>query len=175
MNPTNKPMVLSNRTYDILKWIAMVLLPAMATFYLALASSWNLPFPTEVAATIAALDIFLAALLGLSTSNYKVRAAHLGFSISGAFGTPDRGWILSKNWYDILTWIAQIFIPAFATLYFALSGTWHLPFAEQIVATLMSIDAFLGMVLGFSTGQFHKQAAIDCVETPAGMSPVVLK
>lgn len=175
MNNTTNSAILTNRTYDILKWVALVLLPAMATFYLALAQSWNLPFPTEVAATIAAIDVFLATLLGVSTSNYKVRAASLGFSISGAFGDPEHGWFMPKSWYDSLTWIAQILIPALAALYAALSGVWGLPYMDQVVATLMAIDTFLGMLLGFSTAQFHKQAAIDCVETPAGISPVVLK
>lgn len=166
-------MILTNKTYDALKWVTLVVLPAMAIFYLALAKSWNLPFPTEIAATIAALDAFMAALLGVSTSNYKVRAAALNFNISDAFGTPASGWILPKVWYDVLTWVAQILLPAVAALYFALAGVWHLPNSEEVVATIMAIDTFLGMLLGFSTAQFHKQSAIDCVEHPAGISPVI--
>jgi len=166
-------MILSNKVYDMLKWVTLVVLPALATFYLALSSSWNLPFPTEIAATIAALDIFLAALLGVSTSNYKVHAARVGFNITESFGFPKHGWILSKTTYDILTWVAQILLPAFAALYYALAGVWNLPYSSEVVATLVAIDTFLGMVIGFSTAQFHKQAAIDCVEHPAGMTSVI--
>ncbi len=167
-------MILSNKVYDALKWVALVLLPALATFYLALASSWNLPYPTEIGATIAALDVFLAALLGVSTSNYKVKAAVLNFNLGLVFGTPDKGWFFSKVTYDVLTWIAQILLPAISFLYYGLSGVWGLPYADQIVSTLMILDTFLGMLLGFSTGQFHKQVAIGCVEdVPAGVSNIL--
>ena len=166
-------MILSNKTYDALKWVTLVVLPAFATFYLALAQSWNLPYPGEIAASIAALDAFMAALLGVSTSNYKIHAARVGFNISESFGFPEHGWILSKGTYDILTWIAQILLPAVSFLYYGLSGVWGLPYAEQVVSTLAILDTFMGMLLGFSTSQFHKQVAIDCVEHPAGMLPVI--
>lgn len=162
-------MLFSNKTYDALKWITLVLLPALSMFYLALAKLWPLPYPTEIVATIAAIDVFLATLLGVSTSNYKVMAASLKFSISDSFGTPNYGWILSKKSYDVLTWIAQLLLPAVATLYYALAVVWHFPYPDQIVATIMAIDTFLGMLLGFSTSQFHKYVALDTIEKPAGM------
>jgi len=166
-------MILSNKRYDVLKWITLVVLPAFSTFYMALSGSWNLPFPIEVGATIAALDVFLAALLGVSTSNYKIRVATLGFNLTTIFGRPSTGWFLSKINYDVLTWVAQILLPAFAALYFALAGIWHLPFADQVVATIVALDTFLGMLLGFSTAQFHKQVAIDCIEYPAGVTNIM--
>lgn len=168
-------MILSNKVYDALKWITLVLLPALATFYLSLAQSWDLPYPIQIAATIAALDIFMAALIGVSTSNYKVRAAAIGYNITEAFGTPENGWILPKKWYDILSWTAQIFLPSFAALYFALAGTWGLPNVDRVISTVMALDVFLGMLLGFSSSQFHKQAAIDCVDHPAGMTNIISK
>lgn len=64
-------MRLSNKTYDILKWIAQILLPAVGTLYFALSKIWGLPFATEVVGTITAVDTFLGALLGISSSNYK--------------------------------------------------------------------------------------------------------
>ena len=167
-------MILSNKTYDALKWIALVLLPALSVFYLSLASSWNLPFPTEVAATIAALDVFLAALLGVSTSNYKIRIATLGFNLTDIFGLRNSGWILSKVNYDILSWVAQILLPAFAALYFALAGVWGLSNADRVVSSIMALDLFLGTLLGFSTSQFHKQVAIDSLDDyPAGVANIL--
>ncbi len=167
-------MILSNKLYDILKWVALVVLPALATFYLALANSWGLPYPTEVAATIAAVDVFLAALLGVSTSNYKIRVAELGFNLTHTFGTPDAGWYFPKVAYDVLTWVAQIFLPALAALYFALANVWGLPYSASIVATIMALDTFLGMLLGFSTAQFHKQVAIGYMEDyPAGITNIL--
>ena len=61
---------MSNRTYDILKWIAMVLLPALGTLYFALAGIWNLPMGEEIVGTITALDTFLGVLLGISAVKY---------------------------------------------------------------------------------------------------------
>lgn len=64
-------MNMSNKTYDILKWIAMYLLPAAGTLYFALASIWNLPYGEQVVGTITAVDTFLGVLLGISTSQYN--------------------------------------------------------------------------------------------------------
>lgn len=62
---------MSNKTYDILKWVAMIALPAVATLYLALASIWGLPNGEQVAGTITAIDACLGALLGISTVQYN--------------------------------------------------------------------------------------------------------
>lgn len=64
---------------------------------------------------------------------------------------------MSNKVYDILKWIAQILLPAVATLYFALASIWGLPYAEQIVGTITAIDAFLGALLGISTIQYNKK------------------
>lgn len=64
-------MRLSNNTYDILKWIAQILLPALGTLYFALSKIWGLPWSTEVVGTIAAVDTFLGALLGISSAEYN--------------------------------------------------------------------------------------------------------
>lgn len=64
-------MKLSNTVYDVLKWIALYLLPALGTLYFALAGIWNFPFGEEVVGTITALDTFLGVILGISSSQYK--------------------------------------------------------------------------------------------------------
>lgn len=64
---------------------------------------------------------------------------------------------ISNKLYDILKWIAQILLPAIATLYFALSSIWGLPYGEQIVGTITAVDAFLGVCLGVSTMQYNKE------------------
>lgn len=63
-------LVLPDKVYDILKWIAMVVLPAIGTLYFALAGIWGFPFGEEVVGTITAVDTFLGALLGISTAQY---------------------------------------------------------------------------------------------------------
>lgn len=64
-------MKLDNKTYDVLKWVAQIFLPALGTLYFALSKIWGLPFGEEVVGTIVALDTFLGALLGISTDKYK--------------------------------------------------------------------------------------------------------
>jgi len=62
----------------------------------------------------------------------------------------------SNIWYDRLKFIAQIVLPALATLYFGLASIWHLPYAEQIIGTISIVDAFLGAILGISTYNYNK-------------------
>ena len=64
-------MEMSNKTYDILKFIAMIVLPALGTLYFTLAAIWGLPNSNEVVGTITAIDTFMGALLGLSTKAYN--------------------------------------------------------------------------------------------------------
>ena len=64
-------MVLSNKTYDVLKWIALYLLPAIGTLYFTLSGVWGFPYGEEIVGTITALDTFIAVILGISTTNYK--------------------------------------------------------------------------------------------------------
>lgn len=62
---------MSNKVYDILKWIALVVLPALATLYFALSGIWGFPYGEQVVGTITAIDTFLGALLGISNINYN--------------------------------------------------------------------------------------------------------
>jgi hypothetical protein len=62
---------MSNKLYDILKWIAQYLLPALGTLYFALANIWGLPYAEQIVGTITAVDAFLGVLLGISTVYYK--------------------------------------------------------------------------------------------------------
>lgn len=63
---------------------------------------------------------------------------------------------LSNKWYDVLKWIAQYFLPALGTLYFALAGIWGFPYGEEVVGTITAVDTFLGVLLGISTIQYKK-------------------
>ena len=64
-------MKLSDKVYDILKWVAMIVIPALATAYVGLAGIWSWPFANEVAKTAAVVDTLLGALLGISTAQYN--------------------------------------------------------------------------------------------------------
>lgn len=64
-------MKMSNKVYDVLKYIAQIVLPALGTLYFALAKIWGFPYGAEIVGTISAVDAFLGALLKISTDQYN--------------------------------------------------------------------------------------------------------
>ena len=64
-------MKLPDKLYDILKWITMIVIPALATAYVGLAAVWGWPFADEIAKTAAVICTLLGALLGISTAQYN--------------------------------------------------------------------------------------------------------
>lgn len=62
---------MSDKVYDVLKWIALILIPAIGTLYFALAGIWGFPYAEAIVGTLTAVDTFLGAILGISTSMYK--------------------------------------------------------------------------------------------------------
>ena len=64
-------MKLSNRTYDILKWISLVALPALTTFYGVVGATCHIPYTQEVLTIAVAFDTMLGTMLGISTSRYN--------------------------------------------------------------------------------------------------------
>lgn len=68
---------MSNKVYDVLKWIAMYLLPALGTLYFALSGIWGLPYGEQIVGTITAVDTFLGVILGISTVQYNKRVDKL--------------------------------------------------------------------------------------------------
>ncbi len=63
--------MMSNKLYDILKWVALIGFPALGTLYFAVAGVWGLPYAEEVVATVTAIDTFLGVVLGISCANYN--------------------------------------------------------------------------------------------------------
>lgn len=63
-------MKMSNKVYDILKWIAMILIPAVSALYFGLSQIWGFPYGEEIVGTLAVIDTFLGAILGISSNNY---------------------------------------------------------------------------------------------------------
>lgn len=64
-------MKLSNKAYDILKYVAQYVLPALGTLYFALSTIWGLPYGEQIVGTITAIDAFIGAILGISTYTYS--------------------------------------------------------------------------------------------------------
>lgn len=61
---------MTNKVYDILKWVALVGLPALTALWLTLANIWGFPYAEAIGATLAAVTTFLGAVLGISSINY---------------------------------------------------------------------------------------------------------
>jgi uncharacterized membrane protein YuzA (DUF378 family) len=66
---------MSNKMYDILKWITMVFLPALGALYFGLAGIWGFPYGEAVVGTISVVETFLGVVLGISTAKYNKKKA----------------------------------------------------------------------------------------------------
>lgn len=62
---------MNNKVYDVLKWIALVCLPALTALWLTLANIWGFPYAEAIGATMAAVTTFLGAILGISSIQYQ--------------------------------------------------------------------------------------------------------
>lgn len=65
---------MSNKVYDVLKWVALVALDAVGLFYSTIATIWGLPYGDQVLETCVALSVFLGALVGVSSTQYNKKA-----------------------------------------------------------------------------------------------------
>lgn len=64
--------------------------------------------------------------------------------------------LMSDKTYDIMKWIVQYILPGLGVLYAIISGVTGLPYAEVVLAVVMAVDWFLGIILGISTKQYNK-------------------
>lgn len=64
-------MKMNDKLYDILKWVVMIVIPALTTAYVGLAAIWAFPYAEEIAKTSAVICTLLGALLGISTAQYN--------------------------------------------------------------------------------------------------------
>ena len=157
-------MIISNKLYDAMKWVAQFLLPGLATLYFALSAVWGLPHTEEIVGTIVAVNVFLGALLGISNYKFKKEQDRDGYiaatSVPETYDECDEptksAWVLSEKWYQIAKWVTLIALPAAGTLYFTLSQLWMWPYGEQVVGTVAAVTAFTGLLLGVSTKKYKQ-------------------
>lgn len=64
-------MKFNNKVYSILKWVALIALPALATLIVSIGDIWGIPYKSEISLTITAINTFLGVLIGISTASYK--------------------------------------------------------------------------------------------------------
>lgn len=67
--------------------------------------------------------------------------------------------LMSDKTYNIMKWIVQYILPGLGVLYAIVAGVTGLPYAEVVLAIVMAIDWFLGIILGISTKQYNKYIA----------------
>ena len=155
-------MILNNRVYDILKWVAQLVLPAMATLWYALATVWNFPLTDQVLGTIVAVNVCLGVMLKISDSQWSLTKRLEGANVLGhsEFEEDEKAVSLSGGLspvtYNFLKWLTIFGLPALGTLYFTLAELWGFPYGPQIVATVTAAATFLGVLLGVSSAQFKK-------------------
>ena len=66
-------MKMSNKTYDILKYVTQIVIPALGTLYFALANIWGFPYGEQIVGTLMAVDTFLGVCLGISSKQYNAK------------------------------------------------------------------------------------------------------
>lgn len=76
-------MKLDNKTYDILKYVALIALPAIQVFWLTIGKIWNIGYTVEIGATIGAVALLLGTLLGVSTKNWLAEKEQDSFNFDG--------------------------------------------------------------------------------------------
>ena len=95
---------MSNRVYDILKWIALYLLPALGTLYFTLSGIWGFPYGEQIVGTITALDTFLGVILGISKASYNKRGEWCGKRYTSTWNSTFHDsenaiWIIYDLWF----------------------------------------------------------------------------
>lgn len=66
-----RTMKINSKVYDVLKWVAMLFLPALALLVQTVFAIWGIPYGEQISATIVAINAFLGAILGISNIGYQ--------------------------------------------------------------------------------------------------------
>jgi len=153
--------MISNKLFDILKWVAMFVLPGAATFYFVLSGIWGLPYQVEVVGSLVAVNVWLSALLAVSNAQWQsIKINNLMYEATGKDAMiefPQTPFGLTASSYNVLKWVTLAFLPASGALYLALAILWGFPFGEEIVGTIAALTAFMGLLLGVSKARFNRE------------------
>jgi len=140
---------IQNRTYDILKWLVMIVFPAFAVLYGTLADTLGLGMGPEIVATIGAITGLLGAYLQMNMVMY---ARYAG--IAPEDNTNSYPFSMSTDVYDTLKWMVKVALPSLAVAYVALASTWGFPYIDVVPVVFSAIALFLGTTLQISAKQF---------------------
>lgn len=89
-NAKNATQFLKPRTYDFMKFVAQILLPALGALYFGLSEIWGFPYGTEVVGSITVVDLFLGAVLGFSSAQYYKSGANIDGELKMVSGEDGR-------------------------------------------------------------------------------------
>jgi len=138
---------ISNRTYDILKWLVMILFPAFAVFYGTMAETLGLPMGPEVIATVGAITVFLGAYLQMNMVMYA------RFTDNTTDTNTTYPFAMSSDLYDLLKWLVKVGLPGLGVVYLSLANTWGFGYADTVPVVASAIALFLGTILQISTAK----------------------
>lgn len=68
----------------------------------------------------------------------------------GRYAKAKSGIALSNGFYDFLSYLTKYILPGLGTLYFGLARIWDFPYGEEVIGSLVLVEAFLGIVIGLS-------------------------
>lgn len=136
-----KPL-LSDKAYDIIKWIALLVLPTLAGAIVAIGEVWSVPIEQNLIAGLTGISAAIGAMLTISSSIYYV---------NGRTNVPVP--TMPVKVYKVLQDVTLYWLPAFATAYYILSLVFHLDYVMQLVETAVIIQVFLGLIMGTYSNQ----------------------
>lgn len=61
--------LLPDKAYQALKWVGLIVLPALATLLGAVGTAWGWPHLTAIVTTVTAIGTFVGALVGVSNAS----------------------------------------------------------------------------------------------------------
>ena len=128
---------LNDKVYDVIKWIALLVLPTLAGAIVAIGEVWSVPIEQDLVAMLTGLSTAIGALLTISSAIYYT---------NGKVEIPIP--TMPTKVYKILQEMTLYWLPAFATAYFVLSLFVHMHNVMPIIETSVIIQVFLGLILG---------------------------
>ena len=133
---------LNDKVYDIIKWIALLVIPTLLGAIVAIGEVWSVPIDGDIIAGLTGLSSAIGVLLSISSTMYY---------ISGKVEVPVP--TMPVKVYKALQDITLYWLPAFATAYYCISLFVNMPRVMPVVETAIIIQVFLGLILGIYSTQ----------------------
>ena len=150
-------LVLPSKVYNFLKWLCLIVTPAISSLIVGFSSLFNWNIPVDgIVGTISLGATFIGAVLGVSNYNYAKGAVVTDTGNTGS-EVATFGFVLPDKVYGVLKWICLIAVPALSSLIVGLATLWgwNIP-VDAIVGTLSLVTTFVGAILGISNYNYDR-------------------